>query len=88
MPAPFRCAMIIEVTPVRTAKAEQVVAPEHGQVVANRLVLAIPEALADVLRVYVVWDKSARIVGTISSAPPRPQLGRTALVVHCQNFRR
>ena len=49
------CALVvIPIVLVGTAKREEVVALEHGDIVAQHLIVSIPETVARVLRVHIV----------------------------------
>ena len=52
--------VVIVVALVVAAELEQVVAPDHGQIVADQLVLAIPEALPGALSAHVVRNQGVR----------------------------
>ena len=82
--------VVVVVALVLTAELDQVVALDLGDIVREHLVLAVPEALAHVLRVHVVRiSASGRLSPPISTAPPRPgSCGGAGAVPHCQKLRR
>src|SRR5262249_40935394 len=46
----------VEITAVRPAEGNQMISFQDRHVVADRLILPVPEALADILRIHVVRD--------------------------------
>ena len=52
--------MVVPIVLIGTAKLEQVVAFQRGKIIANHLIVPIPETLADLLIVHV---KGAEVLG-------------------------
>src|SRR5208282_3646599 len=63
--------MVVPVVLVRTAKLKQVVAFQHGNIIANHLIVPIPDAIAGLLRVYVVRSKV--LTGAVNLAAEKLQ---------------
>ena len=47
----------VPVALISAAESEKVIALQHGDVVAEVIVVAVPEAGSDALRIYVVWNE-------------------------------
>ena len=58
--------MVVEIVLIGTAKLEQVVAFQHGKVVAEHLIVPIPEAAADI---DIVRVKRGEVLGLVSGQP-------------------
>src|SRR5206468_7971597 len=72
--------VIVEIALPRSAETENVITLHHRQIVAQQLVLAIPEALANALRIHVVRNQS---VGTLTADFERAaQSGKLRRTVH------
>src|ERR1700733_1263346 len=68
--------MLVPVVLIRTAKLEQVVAPQVGNVVTNHLIVTIPITRAGLLSVYVKGAESLGGVLAAHNLEPSTQAGR------------
>ena len=82
--------MVVEVVLILAAELQKVVALQQRQIVAEEVVLAVPEAGADVLRVDVKGARTLVLVSPKgSSAPPSPEnCGGAFSSLHDQKLRR
>src|ERR1041385_5667480 len=60
--------MVVVVALVEPAKLPQVISLHPGQVLANHLVLSVPDALTDALSVDVEWDERRGALGAAARA--------------------
>jgi hypothetical protein len=83
--------MVVPIVLIGTAKLEQVVAFQHGNIIAKQLIVSIPETVAGLLRVHVVRAEILSLALAAVELERSGQRGRLrgiAVRPHCQKLRR